>query len=287
MFGFLNINKPKGMTSHDVVSRLRRILKIKQVGHSGTLDPMATGVLPIALGKATRLIEYLSDEKEYIATMQFGVISDSYDSEGNVEKFSDKVINQSELESFIPEFVGEIRQTPPIYSAVHHNGKRLYELARAGEDIKDIPERVVNVKDIKILNFDSANQTAELKISCEKGTYIRSIVHDLGQLLESGAIMTDLVRSSSSDFKIADSINLSETTTFEDLKNKLINPLEVLLYNQKSLEGDEFNKVQHGNSIENSGFEGNSIILLKYEDKLVAVGEVVNGNIIKVCKVLI
>lgn len=285
MFGFLNINKPKGMTSHDVVVILRKILKIKQIGHSGTLDPMATGVLPIALGKATRLIEYLSNKKEYVAKLKFGFISDSYDSDGKVEKYSEKIVSESELLAVIPDFIGEIKQTPPMYSAVHCNGKRLYELAREGKIVDDIPERIVIVKNIELLSFDSMNQTAEIKITCEKGTYIRSIIHDIGQLLSSGAIMTDLIRSNSSDFKLEDSILFDKNMSADNLKNKLLNPLDVLLYNQKSLDEDEFNKVKHGNSITINEIDAD-MILLTHEDKLIAVGEV-DGSIIKVCKVLI
>lgn len=286
MFGFLNINKPKGMTSHDVIACIRRILKIKQVGHSGTLDPMATGVLPIAIGKATRLIEYLSDEKAYVAKMKFGVISDSYDSDGNIEKFSDKLMQQAELEAIIPKFIGEIKQKPPIYSAVHHNGKRLYELAREGKIVDEIPERLVKINNLQLVSFDFNGQTAEIMVSCEKGTYIRSIIHDMGQLLTCGAIMTDLVRSCSSVFQLEDAIEINQNTTFENLKNKLINPLEVLLYNQKILTFDEFNKVKHGNFIENDGIEDDKKVLLTYNSELIAVGEV-NGSTIKTCKVLI
>lgn len=286
MFGFLVIDKPKGITSHDVVSKLRRILKIKQIGHSGTLDPMATGVLPIAIGKATRLIEYLSDEKEYVAKLEFGKVSDSYDSDGNIEIFSDKKVNLAEIETFVANFIGEIEQIPPAYSAVHYNGERLYELARKGIIPDDIPIRIVKVNYIEILDFDFNTQVAEIKISCEKGTYIRSIIHDLGQLLGSGAIMTNLVRTRSSNFSINNAIVLNEQITDLDLRNKLINPIDVLLYNQKSLTSDEFAKIKNGNSVLNSEFEENSRVLLKNNDELVAVGEV-KGSIIKVCKVLV
>ena len=128
MFGFLNINKPVGITSHDVVSVLRRITKIKQIGHTGTLDPMAQGVLPVAIGKASRLIEYLEENKGYIAELELGKISDTYDSEGIVEVVSNKKIQEKEFLEAINNFKGEITQTPPAFSALHYNGKRLYEL---------------------------------------------------------------------------------------------------------------------------------------------------------------
>ena len=135
-FGFLNIYKPKGLTSHDVVAKLRKVLKIKQVGHTGTLDPFATGVLPIAVGKATKLIEYLDDDKEYIATVQFGKTTDTYDLEGEVTETFDKNATESEVVEALKSFEGEVSQMPPIYSAIKVNGKKLYDYARAGEQVE-------------------------------------------------------------------------------------------------------------------------------------------------------
>ena len=141
---FLNINKPKGMTSHDVVGCIRKILNIKQVGHTGTLDPFATGVLPVAIGKATKLIEYLPDNKEYIATVQFGKNTTTYDPEGEItEEFSKKITRQ-ETELALKNFEGEISQLPPVYSAIKKDGKKLYEYARAGQTV-DIQPRKVTV----------------------------------------------------------------------------------------------------------------------------------------------
>lgn len=286
MFGFLNINKPKGMTSHDVISFLRRILKIKQVGHSGTLDPLATGVLPIALGKATRLIEYLSADKEYIALLKLGVISDTYDSEGKILQYSDLKISSKQLESFLPEFTGEISQVPPIYSAVHHQGKRLYELARSGANIEEVPSRNVIVNNVQLIDFNYELQTAKLKINCQKGVYIRSIIHDLGQMLEVGAIMTDLIRTASSGFTINNSIVLDNNLNYDVIKNRLINPIDVLLYNQKTISSDDFNKVKNGASIKNSEFINNTKIILINDEKIVAVGEA-EDNLIRICKVFL
>ena len=124
LFGFINVFKPRGITSHDVVSRLRKALKIKQIGHTGTLDPLAEGVLPVAIGKATRLIEYLAEGKGYIASLQFGKVSDTYDTEGNVTDFSDKKVQKEEIINALTKFQGEIEQIPPAYSAVHYKGKR-------------------------------------------------------------------------------------------------------------------------------------------------------------------
>lgn len=286
MFGFLNINKPQGMTSHDVIAYLRRTLKIKQIGHSGTLDPLATGVLPVGIGKSTRLMEYFTDEKAYIATLEFGKISDTYDIEGNIETFSDDLIFIGQLQAVLPQFIGLITQIPPAHSAVHYKGKRLYELAREGIIPGDIPTRQVQVDSIKILEFNEMSKKAVIEIICSKGTYIRSIIHDIGQILGVGAIMTELKRTQSSNFVIADSINLLNIKSDKDIEGRLINPLDVLLYNQKSLSDQELVKVKNGNHIENENFAENEKILLKYDNKLVAVAEIVQ-NVIRVNKVLV
>ncbi|MDD3237646.1 MAG: tRNA pseudouridine(55) synthase TruB [Candidatus Gastranaerophilales bacterium] len=285
MFGFLNVEKPKGVTSHDVVALLRRVTHIKQIGHAGTLDPMATGVLPLALGKATRLFEYFSDEKAYCVVMQLGKISDTYDAEGRIETFSEKKITEDELISVLPIFMGEIVQVPPAHSAVHYKGQRLYELARKGIIPDDIPKRVVNVSKINLIEFDNGNQTAKLEIECAKGTYIRSIVNDIGMALDCGAYMIELQRTQSSNFYIKNSINLEQFTDIEVVKKHLINPLEVLSYNRKSLTEEEFNRIKNGNSIRTTDIESN-VLLLTYDDKLVAMANV-EDNLIKVNKVLL
>ena len=184
MFGFINVNKPSGMTSHDVVSFLRRNLKIKKIGHTGTLDPMANGVLPIAVGDATRLIQYLADDKEYVATVKFGVSTDTYDKEGEIISTSDKVVELSELENALNQFRGEILQKPPIYSALKKNGKKLYEYAREGMEV-EIKARKVTIEKLDLLSLE--NNIAQLRVKCSKGTYIRSIAHDLGEVLSCGA----------------------------------------------------------------------------------------------------
>ena len=182
MFGFLNVYKPQGKTSHDVVAILRRITKIKQIGHTGTLDPFAEGVLPICIGKATRLIEYLDDDKAYIGTVQFGKSTTTYDIEGEDVNSSEKKVALEEMEEALSSFCGEIEQLPPIYSAIKVNGKKLYEYARKGEEVK-IEPRKVNIYRLELINFDYEKQTAELLIECSKGTYIRSIANDLGEKL--------------------------------------------------------------------------------------------------------
>ena len=273
MFGFLNINKPQGMTSHDVVSVLRKITHIKQIGHTGTLDPLATGVLPIAISKASRLIEYLNEDKAYIAKLQFGFISDTYDSEGNIEKYSDKKVTKEEILQNIEKFKGTIEQIPPAHSAVHYKGKRLYELARKGIIPDDIPKRIVIISKLELLEFDDEKQTATLEIACSKGTYIRSIVNDLGFELDTGAIMTDLTRIKSGLFNIDTAVNLKDIKEIADVQKNLINPLDVLTYKQRELTLKEYDDVSHGRSINTSDYENNEFILLTLNEKLCAIAQ--------------
>ena len=153
MFGVLNIYKPKGITSHDVVGIIRKKLNIKQVGHTGTLDPFAEGVLPVCIGKATRLIEYFDDDKEYLATIQFGSATDTYDIEGNIIKTGTKHVTLEQIRDALKNFEGEITQIPPIYSAIKVNGKKLYEYAREGKEVS-IEPRKITVYNIELKNFN-------------------------------------------------------------------------------------------------------------------------------------
>ncbi len=273
MFGFININKPGGMTSHDVVSKLRKISKIKQIGHTGTLDPMATGVLPVAIGKASRLIEFLTEDKGYIAKLQFGKISDTYDIEGAVENYSDKKVTQQQVQAGLQKFRGKIEQIPPVYSAVHYKGKRLYELARQGQIPEDIPSRTVFINVLELLEFNEEEQTALLKIECSKGTYIRSIINDLGMELGCGAVMTELKRTKSGLFTIDNAIALDMLTDREDVEKYLINPVEVLSYKCYELTEFEYQKIIHGQSLLTKQFDDNEYVLLVFDNNLCAISQ--------------
>ena len=283
MFGFLNIYKPKGMTSHDVVSVLRKITKIKQIGHTGTLDPFAEGVLPICIGKATRLIEYLADEKAYIGTIQFGSATTTYDIEGEITKTSSKEILKDDIEKALLNFHGEIEQLPPIYSAIKVGGKKLYEYARKGEEV-EIKPRKVCINEIKLINFDKNSNQAEIYIDCSKGTYIRSIANDLGENLGVFGYLIKLVRVKAGDFNIENSIKLEELKSQKDVSDNLIYPLEKLNYPKIELNQKEFEKISHGMKIEYN--IQNGIIILTYANQLIAMAEV-NQNIIKPLKVFI
>jgi tRNA pseudouridine55 synthase len=211
MFGFLNLNKESDWTSHDCVAKVRKILRTKQVGHGGTLDPLATGVLPIAVGKATRLLPYLPEEKAYIAKIKLGMETDTDDLAGKVINSSPlSHLSLEDIREILPEFQGKISQVPPMYSAIKVEGKKLYELARKGEVI-DVPSRQVEIYEINILNWQSGDfPEIELEIECSPGTYIRTIAHDLGRKLNSFGVLTSLIRTKSCGLHISDSITLNE-----------------------------------------------------------------------------
>lgn len=272
MFGFLNIYKPKGKTSHDVVAILRRITKVKQIGHTGTLDPFAEGVLPICIGKATRLIEYLKDDKAYAATVQFGSATDTYDLEGETTKTSDLIPSLDEIEAKLDDFRGEIEQTPPIYSAIKVNGKKLYEYARAGEQV-EVKTRKVCISELKLLEYNQETRTLELYIACSKGTYIRSIANDLGEKLGCFGHLIKLVRVQAGDFVVEDAIKLEDLQTKEDVEKQLIYPLQKLNYQTYSLDEIEKEKISHGMQIFAKNNLENGIVILTDEDTLIAVAE--------------
>ena len=273
MFGFLNVYKPKGITSHDVVARLRRVTKIKQIGHTGTLDPFAEGVLPICIGKSTRLIEYLNDDKEYLATVQLGKNTDTYDIDGVVtEEFSTKT-NETAVLNALKNFEGEISQLPPMYSAIKINGKKLYEYAREGKTVEVEPRKVV-IKSITLESFDEAQQVAKIRVTCSKGTYIRSIAYDLGKILNTGAYLTELVRTKAGKFYVENSVKLDEFSTAEIVQNNLINPLKVLDLPTLNLTETEHNKVLQGQFFENKTLNCNDFVILIYNNEVSAIANV-------------
>ena len=284
MFGFLNIYKPKGMTSHDVVSVLRRITKIKQIGHTGTLDPFAEGVLPICIGKSTRLIEYLEDDKAYIGTVQFGKATDTYDIDGTVTKTSDKKISLAEIESVLSDFRGEIEQKPPIYSAIKIKGKKLYELARAGKKDIEIPSRRVYISKLEIVSFNPQQQSLELTVECSKGTYIRSIANDIGERLGVCGHLTKLVRIKAGKFLLENSTPLASINTVDDIQKLLINPLEYLDYPKYEINPTEQKKISNGMSIKIPLPDG--ISLMTVNNNIAAVGKC-KSNIFECDKVFI
>lgn len=218
MDGILNINKPAGMTSFAVVSRIRRICKTQKVGHAGTLDPDARGVLPVCVGKATKVIEFFMDHtKTYRVGLMLGAATDTQDASGNVLYEKPVQASDEEIEVAIKSFLGEIKQIPPMYSAIKINGKKLYELARKGIEVERKP-RTVTFYRIDILDMVRRGDKAEvvLDVECSKGTYMRTLCHDIGEKLGCGGYMGSLTRMRSGPFSIENSYSLEELENAED-----------------------------------------------------------------------
>lgn len=210
MNGIININKPLGMTSHDVVGRLRRILGIKKIGHTGTLDPDASGVLPMCIGRATKTADMLTAQnKQYIAEVTLGSATTTLDASGEVTETSEVNVDECDIQSVVTEFVGDIMQIPPMYSAIKIDGKRLYELAREGVEVERKP-RPVTIEKIEILGIDLENKKFSMKVDCSKGTYIRTLCDDIGRRLGCLAHMSALIRTRSGRFCIDDAYTLEE-----------------------------------------------------------------------------
>lgn len=284
MLGFLNIYKPKGITSHDVIHKLRKALKIKKIGHAGTLDPLAEGVLPVAISYATKLIDFLPEDKEYIADFKFGYTSLSYDAETELEKFSDKTATLEDVENILPEFFGDIKQKPPIYSAIKVGGQKLYELARNGVSEVEVPERTINVSKIELVNFDENSQTGKILIACSKGTYIRSIINDLGQKLGVGAVMTSLVRSKSGGMSVENSVNVNDITDVDVAQKYLINLDKVFNFASVEIDDVELERVKNGNSIRRNISDGFAFIV--YNSEIIAFAEISSSKV-KIKKVFL
>ncbi len=211
MNGILCMNKPQDFTSFDVIGKLRGILHMKRLGHTGTLDPMATGVLPILVGTATKACDILpNQDKTYQATVVFGKATDTLDIWGKpLQDYPEQHVTEAALRAVLPEFLGDITQLPPMYSAVSVNGKRLYELARKGETVER-PTRTVHIDAITLDAFDETQQTATLTISCGKGTYIRTLLSDMGQRLGGDAVMTALTRTAACGYPLQDCLTFEQ-----------------------------------------------------------------------------
>lgn len=210
MNGIIVIDKENGYTSFDVVAKMRRICGEKKIGHTGTLDPMATGVLPIHIGNATKAQSLLPEsDKEYEATLSFGITTDTLDITGKVLSQTESNVKSEDLEAVLPQFRGDIMQLPPMYSAVSKDGVRLYELARKGL-VTEREARPITVYKLDLLNFDEQLQSAQILVKCSKGTYIRSICDDIGQVLGCGAVMTSLRRVTACGYTLDDAITLEK-----------------------------------------------------------------------------
>ncbi len=249
--GIINLNKPSGYTSFDIVARIKRCSNQKHVGHAGTLDPMASGVLPICLGQATRIVEYLMDAtKTYRAEIELGVVTDTYDAEGQVVRRSDaSKITIQQIEETLKTFQGTINQMPPPYSAVKYRGKPLYKWTRDGVKV-DKPSRVTEVHEIKIREWQLP--VVSIEVVCGKGTYIRSLAYDLGEKLGPGASLKSLIRTRYGIFNIEDAKCIEEVKeAFENgAEGRLIKPLDSVLSHWPEVIANESDtqKIINGNS---------------------------------------
>jgi tRNA pseudouridine55 synthase len=252
MNGILVVNKPPGWTSHDVVARVRRLTREKRVGHAGTLDPMATGVLLVCLGRATRVTEYLmTSDKTYRAVMRLGIETDTYDADGQVLVTQPVNVDESDVRRVLARFVGQIDQVPPMYSALKREGRPLYKLARKGLEVEREPRRVT-VHAITLHAWQLPDMTIDVR--CSPGTYIRSLAHDVGAALGCGAHLTRLTRLASGSFTLDDAVTLQDLIGLEDLAG-LLRPLDAALQDLPAvtLDADQARRMLMGQVIPAEG----------------------------------
>lgn len=277
MFGLLLLNKPEGITSFGAVARIKRLSGEKRVGHTGTLDPMATGVLPILIGRATVLSQYVTDaEKSYSATIKLGITTDSCDITGNVLTSSSVNVTQAEISEVLNSFVGLQQQTPPMFSAIKQNGVRMYELARRGETV-DIPSREITVYSIEQTSTLNKNFEFDFSATVSKGTYIRSLCRDIGEKLGCGATLTKLNRTKTAGFSIEQCVNLDELTP-ENICDYIL-PCDIAVDYMPALEVSEKQAVRFSNGgelyldrIKFSEFEDGLLYRVYFNKKFLGLG---------------
>lgn len=275
MDGIIVVNKEKNYTSRDIVNIVGKHLKTKKVGHTGTLDPLATGVLVICVGKATKLVELLTNhDKTYIADLTFGIDTDTLDSTGNILNEENTIIEKDKIEKVLKQFEIEYDQTVPIYSAVKINGKKLYEYARNNEEVI-LPSRKVKIYEIDLLKYEIVNNKTTIQIKCKvsKGTYIRSLIRDIATTLNSFAIMTDLKRTELGEFNIENSYTLNDI----EQNNYQIISIEEALKNYKTVEvtGNVEFKIKNGCKINNIYNE--KYILFKSKQEILGLYKDIDG----------
>lgn len=270
MDGIILIDKPLGKTSHDMVYFVRRLTGIKKVGHTGTLDPDATGVLPVCIGKATKVCDMLtSSDKRYVAELILGKTTDTQDASGNILSEHEVNVSYEDIKRIVSEFIGEIEQIPPMFSAIKRDGKKLYELARAGITIER-EKRKIKIFDIKLLEFEKECYTAKIEVYCSKGTYIRTLCEDVGIALGCGAYMNTLERIKSADFTIDKShtpeelLKMKEDGTLE----QVVVPVDELFgdYEKVFLDGFLAGKAKNGVPIRRKGLKADALYRVYGDD---------------------
>lgn len=280
MDGIIIINKEKNWTSNDVVQKIKGKFHEK-VGHTGTLDPLATGVIPVLIGKGTLLSKYLvNHDKEYIATIKLGEKTSTGDLEGDViEKHNvdDFILEENFVNSKLKKFVGIITQTPPIYSAIKVNGKKLYEYARKGQNI-EIPKRNIEIYNIGLISISKKEYEIRYKVHCSKGTYIRTLCEDIAKELGTVGFMKNLQRVRVGDFSIDNSLKISEIDSNEKLEKNFIS-IEKFFYNKESIELDDINLKKFLNGVKIHLSKPNNVYRIYFQDRFVGIGEVVNNTL--------
>ena len=283
--GWVIIDKPADIGSTPIVSKVKRGLNANKAGHAGTLDPFATGILPLALGQATKTISYIQDsDKDYTFTLQFGKTTDTLDSEGIITETSDVIPSESDILKSLPNFIGEITQIPPAYSAIKINGKRAYDLARSGVDV-DIPSRTVRVYDLQFLGFKSAD-TADFSVRCGKGTYVRSLGRDIAESLNSVGYLTTLRRTRVGVYDLSCSISLEK---FEEMTHNIGNIGDKLLPMESSLVGipaltvadKKAGKLRSGLVLRGlqTEYDDGTVLIVKTATHLIGFGQIVGDDV--------
>jgi tRNA pseudouridine55 synthase len=282
MNGIIIVNKPKGCTSFGVIAALRKVFNQKKIGHTGTLDPLATGVLPVLLGSSAKALQFIKEHpKQYIASMKLGVTTDTQDITGNILRTSPVQISLEDIKNALQQFIGKIYQIPPMYSAIKKNGKKLYEFARKGIDVKR-EKRLINILIIDLLKYDAQNQIVKIKVTCSPGTYIRTLISDVGDLLLCGAAMADLVRTQSDGFSLENSFSAQQlkTLSMEDL-SKIIIPTSYVLKHYDAISVTEAQKTRFKNGgglsfdridISNDSIKNGKIYQISCNNKFIGLG---------------
>lgn len=287
--GIINVNKPAGWTSQDVCSKLRHVLKIKKIGHTGTLDPMATGVLPVCIGKATRIIEYYDkDTKSYHASMKLGITTDTLDITGKVlETAGYSKVSEKDVREAFKAYTGHVMQIPPKYSALKIDGRRAYDLAREGRDFEIRPREII-IYENSVTKIDLASGEIEFDVTCSKGTYIRTICDDIGRGLGCGAVMTALTRTASGYFRIEDSYTIEEIMEEADPLNNMLIPADITLekLGKIVLNDNRITAFMNGNSSWSNGFRitetssFNNMYRVYGNNSFLGVAEIENGSLV-------
>ena len=279
--GFVNIIKPTGESSSNVVCKVKKILKTKKVGHLGTLDPAASGVLPIAVGKATKFFDYfLTKDKEYIAVVKFGIETDTLDSFGQVINSSNKVVSEDKIKAVLNEFVGKIKQVPPKYSAIKINGKKACDLARDGVDV-EIKEREINIYSLELLDKKEEN-VFRFKVHCSAGTYIRTLFSDIAKKLGTISTTMVIIRTKSGSFEIDNAITIEE---FEQTRNVIsieerFNNFQSITITEKEIIKKLLNGVKLTKTDLKFDFQEKSKFFIKIENQLVGMYHFENDNLL-------